>query len=832
MRKQGRARASEKLSKRIRKSDNSKQLQNQYEALEKRQVLAALFPTWVDGQFTLGDPLAGTPYNLSDTFKLSSNPNALRTIYLDFDGQHSVNNAWGHDIIFPRYDRDGDTSGFITSELIEIQKIFQNVAEDFSPFDVNVTTTDPGLDKLTKSGVGDTTWGMRVIHTQATDGFGNGIGGVAFLNSFDDSTDNPCFAFNKGVINGAMTISHEVGHTLGLRHDGLDGAAYHPGTGSGPTGWGPIMGAPFGKNLSQWSKGEYVGANNLEDDYTIITKAANGLNFIADDAGDSIPTAAPLELTSGTEAFDWGFISQPTDVDYYRVDLGNGPFSLTINPFQENPNLDILAVLYDSDGNVVATSNPVDDVTASFNIPNIQQGRYYISIDGTGKDPVYTDYGSMGFYTMNATFVEPNFDPNQIGETGVIENLYDRWRTVNLTQQYANPVVVAGPATRRGGDPVTIRVRNVTTESFQIAVDEWDYRDGRHTYERVSYMVMEAGTYELADGTVIQAGLDATNHRWDDTTFNNPFVGEVPVVFTQVMTYNDPSAVTTRIRNVNETGFQYRVQEEEGNDRIHAVETVGWLAITRGTGSTDGKNFEAFVTPNAVTEADYSVNFVNSYAQSPVFLANMQTYNGGDPATVRLGNISNTSATFYLEEERSFDQETAHNPERVGYLAMDRGPVRWFPDGGSPAPMAMRAMGSAYYPFTKVTTNPAIIQAALLKIKSWGEDSSPLDHDSGNEGCPHGECMAMAAEHSETSGMLVSVLFGTTITRTEPVAARVTTPAVTSIGPVQSKLAGSTIGTIAVRNNSRFDQPAASSGNVKAADIAAIDWSFAKSFKI
>ena len=65
-------------------------------------------------------------------------------------------------------------------------------------------------------------------------------------------------------------ISHEVGHTFGLSHDGTSQASYY----AGAKGWGPIMGASYGRRASHWSTGEYADANNPEDDTAII--AADG----------------------------------------------------------------------------------------------------------------------------------------------------------------------------------------------------------------------------------------------------------------------------------------------------------------------------------------------------------------------------------------------------------------------------------------------------------------------------------------------------------------------------------------------------------------------------
>lgn len=726
-----------------------------FSALDERRVLAPLFPTWVDGVFTLGDPNSTTPYNLADTFKLASLPSATKTIYLDFDGHHSVNNAWNHDIVFPAYDRDGDPSQFSDDELIEIQRIFQNVAEDFLPFNVNVTTTFPGLDALTKSGPNDQTWGIRSVHTQATNGFGNGIGGVAFLNSFDSDRDDPCFSFNKGENNGAMTQSHEIGHTLGLRHDGLNSQSYHPGTGSGPTSWGPIMGAPFGKNVVQWSKGEYAGATNTEDDLAIITSAANGFGFRPDEFGDSIAAASALPLTSPTSAFVWGVIGRPTDVDFFSVTVGQGDFTMNIRPFQGRPNLDIEARLYDSSGNLVATSNPTDNLTAEFVIPGLAAGTYYVSVDGVGLDGVYTDYGSMGLYTVEATFAEA-VDPSiRIGESGLV-SINHIWKTVRLDHEYVNPVVIAGPATRNGGDPLTIRVRNVTSREFQIRLDEWDYLDGRHSFEDVGWIVVEAGRYELPNGMVVVAGRTSVNQQWKRINFGS-VVAPIPVLFTQAMTENDPAAVTTRVRNLTNSTFEVRLQEEEAANPVHAFETVGWLAITEGTGRYNGLDMEIFNTPVRVNHQNYTINFQTAFASTPVFLADMQTYIGGDPATIRVRTINQSQATIFVEEERSKDFETGHSPEQVGYLAMQAGTISYSPA----APLAMRSFADWFRP---VTDDPARLAAAWAVIEGrsdeWLSPGSGNDDDFGHGGgCCCGACLGAAATSSESDAMLAAVLF-------------------------------------------------------------------------
>jgi len=185
-------------------------------------ALPPVDPNLVKNQPKQSATTVSAALNLSETFSLNSLAGANHTIYLDFNGHTTSGTSWNTsfnkaNIVTPAFDFDGNTGSFSNAELERIQYIWQRVAEDFIPFNVNVTTQAPtDINDLIKSGIGDTRWGVRVaIGGSSYDWFGTGAGGVAYLNSFNWNSDAPTFVFDDQLGNGnekytAEAISHEV----------------------------------------------------------------------------------------------------------------------------------------------------------------------------------------------------------------------------------------------------------------------------------------------------------------------------------------------------------------------------------------------------------------------------------------------------------------------------------------------------------------------------------------------------------------------------------------------------------------------------------------------
>jgi hypothetical protein len=337
---------------------------------------------------------------------LNSYPSATAVILLDFDG-HTVSNTswnWNGPIVC-------GASGLNNTQITEV---FNRVAEDYRPFNINITTEEA------KFNAAPLNRRMRVICTVSYEWYGTS-GGVAFVESFTWTDDTPCFVFtslhNYNVKNIAEASSHEAGHTLGLYHQSLYNsdcikmAEYHAGIGSGEIGWAPIMGNGYYRNMTLWNSGQNSeGCNEIQNDLTVIT-TGNGFSFRTDDHSSAFNQSTVASFSNNQFSLS-GVVERNTDQDLFRFTMpAFGRFRLNAVPYNvgtgnAGSDLDLQVTLFNSAQGPLGVYNPGTLLNSVIDTL-MSAGTYYLRIEGKGN--MYAPaYASLGSYALNGTYTAGN----------------------------------------------------------------------------------------------------------------------------------------------------------------------------------------------------------------------------------------------------------------------------------------------------------------------------------------------------------------------------------------------------------------------------------------
>ena len=363
--------------------------------------------------------------------QLESNPGAPNTLYLAFDSQTVVmkaGNYQGQTVKTKPFDFDGDPKKIGAGEDVFIRDLFLRVAEDFAPFDVNVTTIDP--DSPGSQANPGKTWRVAFVSHWKDVGFTDGGSG--------------CFGCLPGIpvvwwqVIGqnsaqlANTASHEMGHKYTLAHhhgvdangnvlydkDGKIAEEY----GQGPAGddWTPIMGNNLMTDRTIWWKETYVYANPssgggppsaygvMQDDMAALGSI---LGYRQDDHADNAAGATFLGQASQLIVRqDEGIIGKMTDKDYFsfqhlggRVQLHVEVVRSTLLPTATAANLDAKLEIRHADGTPLSppwiapyapVSDPGDELGATVTM-DLAPGTYTAVVMSHG------DYGDVGQYTIS-----------------------------------------------------------------------------------------------------------------------------------------------------------------------------------------------------------------------------------------------------------------------------------------------------------------------------------------------------------------------------------------------------------------------------------------------
>lgn len=324
-------------------------------------------------------------------------------LYLDFDGE--VSNDWSGKVpgITPAYDIDSDPLNFSPAELANIERIWQSVAEKYSPLKINVTTVDPGsvnnyeTVKVVIGGKGE--WSGGPDH-----------GGIGILGSYMDvSKPNVAYVFPRNLRNGepkfvAEAAAHEAGHAYGLKHQStFDGGGnlvneYNPGTAEKA----PIMGVSYYAARGTWWFGHHSGGGGTFKQNDLDLLAASGtlrpnIGYRTDDHPSTLAAAEALSLSPAFDISAAGVIERVTDADYFSFTSPGGTAHLYADVAPFGAMLDVTLKLYDANDTLLATAASAS-LGESLKYA-LEPGTYKIGVFGAGLT------GDVGQYFLSGSAV-------------------------------------------------------------------------------------------------------------------------------------------------------------------------------------------------------------------------------------------------------------------------------------------------------------------------------------------------------------------------------------------------------------------------------------------
>ena len=305
----------------------------------------------------------------------------------------------------------------------------------------------------------------------------------------------------------------------------------------------------------------------------------------------------------------------------------------------------------------------------NYTIPGLESGRkYYLAVTAYNNEGYESDFSEIAYQVPPSTLDSPStIDTDGDGLTDDEENtVYGT--ALNNTDTDGDGITDGNEVEYWGynwnddydGDSIINLIDpDSDNDGFLDGLELSHGSDPSDSDSRPLFLIMETGEVSIT-------------HKWERVEFSKYFID--PVVVAKSLSYNGTNSAILRIQDVDNTGFDIRIQEWDYLDGYHISETVGYIIMERGSYTLeDGTRVEAgrFTTNN--TTSFENVNFKNNFNQTPVVTTAVVSYNGSD--TVLCRTVANGTNGFEVRLQEQELNPEFHATEEVAYIA-------WEPSSG------------------------------------------------------------------------------------------------------------------------------------------------------
>ncbi len=413
---------------------------------------------------------------------------------------------------------------------------------------------------------------------------------------------------------------------------------------------------------SVWLHSNTTGSNSVVNNRFSRTD-------IADVSAPGATTTSRLYQLNGENETYYLLRNTATDGGYLASDMSmSGPASQKIN---NNQLWKITAA--DPGGQNYTLVNQNGTTQLSAVVTKKASGYYTFVMNGTGLSSSI-NWQPMLFDKFVKSWDHSSAEP--------INNI-NGWNSVAFNQPfpYVPAVFVGGPSADTGdyANPLTVRVRNVTTTGFEFQLQDWgnptNILPGNAT---VGFVAMHKGSYNIYPSQSFESGtIVAVGTAWKTCSFATPFPsGVIPCVFAQCFA-QDSSPVCVRIRNVTSSQFEMRIEAKLDTD-THGAENVDYIAIEPSALKSNGEARNGFqvgftgnntITKESFTQVSYKLD--NRDFSDRGFIGAVQTFSGNKPCSLRYKQIDRSRQTVQIRLDAPFDVTPLHPGETAAWMIFE-----------------------------------------------------------------------------------------------------------------------------------------------------------------